>query len=142
MFPSPYGVSFILMFVTNIGLSGVQVLERFRLLTEYRSFLFYFIDMVNVPKEFYVSVSLRSIVHSYVGAPEVICVYQPKKFPSPYGVSFILILTHLCSIQLIFSRQFPSPYGVSFILIVCISYTKRWRRQSFRLLTEYRSFLW
>ena len=37
---------------------------------------------------------------------------------------------------------FPSPYGVSFILISCLNLIlKDLRRSSFRLLTEYHSFL-
>ena len=37
------------------------------------------------------------------------------KFPSPYGVSFILIIREV--IYMIKFKKFPSPYGVSFILI-------------------------
>ena len=37
-------------------------------------------------------------------------------FPSPYGVSFILILDYL-SYTTLLTTKFPSPYGVSFILI-------------------------
>ena len=38
-------------------------------------------------------------------------------FPSPYGVSFILISRNLLRYFRILLHQFPSPYGVSFILI-------------------------
>ena len=38
------------------------------------------------------------------------------KFPSPYGVSFILIVAVLNDVQ-VELLKFPSPYGVSFILI-------------------------
>ena len=37
-------------------------------------------------------------------------------FPSPYGVSFILILIDIL-MNRFDARRFPSPYGVSFILI-------------------------
>ena len=89
-----------------------------------------------------VSVSLRSIIHSYKLANFLKVCYHCK-FPSPYGVSFILmfvdkvddavgnfisfrLLTEYHSFLLKKSRvtignkailEFPSPYGVSFILI-------------------------
>ena len=37
-------------------------------------------------------------------------------FPSPYGVSFILIIQNWNDD--FFYMEFPSPYGVSFILII------------------------
>ena len=86
-------------------------------------------------------------------------------FPSPYGVSFILIFIFLfliiqwggfrlltgyhsflsnlfaISVTSIF-LMFPSPYGVSFILIcVFIFYKMQCWLFSFRLLMEYHSFL-
>ena len=39
------------------------------------------------------------------------------RFPSPYGVSFILIHPGLASYNVVQYKKFPSPYGVSFILI-------------------------
>ena len=41
------------------------------------------------------------------------------EFPSPYGVSFILICDYISNfvIELNDGAMFPSPYGVSFILI-------------------------
>ena len=62
-----------------------------------------------------VSVSLRSIVHSYTNGGISL------------NASFLM---------------FPSPYGVSFILILMkpIAYVSS-KLVSFRLLTEYRSFL-
>ena len=39
------------------------------------------------------------------------------EFPSPYGVSFILIMYVLMVIYGYIHSMFPSPYGVSFILI-------------------------
>ena len=88
-----------------------------------------------------VSVSLRSIIHSYLMylLPFLFLI----KFPSPYGVSFILILSK--NEWLIFSKyvKFPSPYGVSFILILDITtiVLSNILTSSFRLLTEYHSFL-
>ena len=40
-----------------------------------------------------------------------------KKFPSPYGVSFILMKTRIENKYIRIKLEFPSPYGVSFILI-------------------------
>ena len=114
-FPSPYGVSFILISWNGIGTDiteKVSVSLRsiihsyknsfkqynlynkcycFRLLTEYHSFLFFgffgFLLIFSPP----VSVSLRSIIHSY--SFHLLCyMIIISQFPSPYGVSFILIL--------------------------------------------------
>ena len=64
-----------------------------------------------------------------------------REFPSPYGVSFILI--YFSKINLYFEiSEFPSPYGVSFILMKV--FTKCYTlmiKLCFRLLTEYHSFL-
>ena len=38
-------------------------------------------------------------------------------FPSPYGVSFILMFNQCRDEILSIHNEFPSPYGVSFILI-------------------------
>ena len=38
-------------------------------------------------------------------------------FPSPYGVSFILIVIDESIFTMEYITRFPSPYGVSFILI-------------------------
>ena len=43
-------------------------------------------------------------------------------FPSPYGVSFILIGYISAIANITYTLEFPSPYGVSFILIYLISY--------------------
>ena len=89
-----------------------------------------------------VSVSLRSIIHSYstpnlnITCPLYISfrllteyhsflyiaqVFLKKKailrFPSPYGVSFIL-MHNVLEALLLSLQEFPSPYGVSFILIL------------------------
>ena len=63
-FPSPYGVSFILIYVLN---------------------------NCNSYKDIEVSVSLWSIIHSYFKSDGKQCNLFIKWFPSPYGVSFILI---------------------------------------------------
>ena len=62
----------------------------FRLLAEYHSFLF-------------------------LGEGELYKKFS-KEFPSPYGVSFILIQLNLKNATSEI-EMFPSPYGVSFILI-------------------------
>ena len=89
-------------------------------------------------------------------------------FPSPYGVSFILIKMYNLN-SYTTEDKFPSPYGVSFILIyyrcyrliklkailvsvslrsIIHSYRKRGDKYEkmfylcFRLLTEYHSFLY
>ena len=61
-------------------------------------------------------------------------------FPSPYGVSFILI-TDYPKVATFGGCEFPSPYGVSFILIFLIKKVYNKNINSFRLLTEYHSFL-
>ena len=65
------------------------------------------------------------------------------KFPSPYGVSFILIIERKKMIEEEDIYMFPSPYGVSFILIYYNTIELRiFNTTGFRLLTEYRSFLY
>ena len=68
-----------------------RIKNSFRLLAEYHSFLFLKTNEIKGFREF--------------------------KFPSPCGVSFILIFLQLL---LIFQKTslFPSPCGVSFILIL------------------------
>ena len=89
-------------------------LQRFRLLTEYHSFL-----------------QGRSSICS----PSWICT-----FPSPYGVSFILTLK-VSELKKIVKNKFPSPYGVSFILTYVVVFVLAIIISCFRLLTEYHSFL-
>ena len=90
-------------------------MESFRLLTEYHSFLF-IIDEGEHLK--------ANVI----------------EFPSPYGVSFILILKH----RIVWEqhhKKFPSPCGVSFILIKgFMKFDDLWDYR-FRLLAEYHSFL-
>ena len=90
-FPSPYGVSFILMWISFWLDSETAELKfpspygvSFILIFEY-------IHPLDIDC-FDVSVSLRSIIHSYsrIAGTQYTCYHW--KFPSPYGVSFILIL--------------------------------------------------
>ena len=115
LFPSPYGVIFIL---TCISISHhTPFYISFRLLTELYSFLLTFNLTLSIKYSSLVSVSLRSYIHSY-GISQTIyeSTVQTFKFPSPYGVIFIL--TNLT--KLYYNRSikcwFPSPYGVIFIL--------------------------
>ena len=64
-----------------------------------------------------------------------------KEFPSPYGVSFILIIE--AEIYVRDGIMFPSPYGVSFILIRTLTneYKADKTALCFCLLAEYHSFL-
>ena len=92
MFPSPYGVSFILMSTKDTDI---------------------------LVQEAIVSVSLRSIVHSYTKSSSIVSHVIGSMFPSPYGVSFILIDIGDDGWDDVM-LAFPSPYGVSFILILVI----------------------
>ena len=91
---------------------------------------------------FVVSVSLRSIIHSYeYRDDDVECMAFPV-------VSFRLLTEYhsfLCKkdILKVMVNEFPSPYGVSFILIIDVlkNYITL-KSYSFRLLTEYHSFLY
>ena len=90
-FPSPYGVSFILIFLGKFFNEGTIPL---------------------------VSVSLRSIIHSYQDVGYIAIEYKYIfRFPSPYGVSFILMRLESSYGIIARFKTFPSPYGVSFILI-------------------------
>ena len=97
--------------------------------------------MLNV-KNIRVSVSLRSIIHSYETGEFIEEAGETKKFPSPYGVSFILILAP----RTIITATIPIKVSVSLLSI--IHSHRIWDHQikhndgvSFRLLTEYHSFL-
>ena len=114
-FPSPYGVSFILMFL-NTTCKALEKFISFRLLTEYHSFLFVQYFLLIYHHKLGVSVSLRSIIHSYIDG-------NFKKYKN-------------------YLIRFPSPYGVSFILMFLNTTCKALEKFiSFRLLTEYHSFL-
>ena len=130
---------------------------------EYHSFLCVNYKEYNGTVNMIVSVSLRSIIHSYT-TDNFINLQVYKKFPSPYGVSFILMIFRNHSRNNRRWRKFPSPYGVSFILIgnvrtreeiakvfpspygvsfILINMLKGLVKVGlgFRLLTEYHSFL-
>ena len=116
MFPSPYGVSFILIIAPS---------------TE------------EAQNDIFVSVSLRSIIHSYVILSFSNGVNIVIRFPSPYGVSFILInmfLNKTC-------KELEKFVSVSLRSIIHSYFNKNSlldctiEELSFRLLTEYHSFL-
>ena len=71
-------------------------LRSFRLLTEYHSFLCNALKENEMYLQVKVSVSLRSIIHSYTSLCLVPSFHLQKTFPSPYGVSFILIRHSRC----------------------------------------------
>ena len=115
-------------------------LQSFRLLTEYRSFLLWRLWIL-LKNHITVSVSLRSIVHSYVDER----LYEDSEVNKK---SFRLLTEYrsflfheMYFIQCCRVRGFPSPYGVSFILILYRHIMMVVDHISFRLLTEYRSFL-
>ena len=66
VFPSPYGVSFILILSDN-DINCYCEEASFRLLTEYHSFLYNDTRNNQNSRDRSVSVSLRSIIHSYFG---------------------------------------------------------------------------
>ena len=109
VFPSPYGVSFILI---NMLKGLVKVGLGFRLLTEYHSFLWQW--KAYLGSGLVVSVSLRSIIHSYL---------------SSIGVMELSRLRVSVSLRSIIHSYFS---------IVSIT---RYNTNCFRLLTEYHSFL-
>ena len=89
LFPSPYGVSFILIKKRCSNRAKHNV--GFRLLTEYHSFLFNKCFNWNYYRG---SQSFRLLTeyHSFLLKDEIVTVVDKEyKFPSPYGVSFILI---------------------------------------------------
>ena len=91
-FPSPYGVSLILILITYLIYSTWSC------------------ELV--------SVSLRSITHSY--AHYRLCMKNGKAlgFPSPYGVLFILIMYAKATFKDVIKYKFPSPYEVTFTFIL------------------------
>ena len=91
-----------------------------------------------------VSVSLRSIIHSYFKKGSIEVKLLDTTFPSPYGVSFILICSWIKQLKNLKNLSFPSPYGVSFILILHSIFNDKLKdkKLGFRLLTEYHSFLY
>ena len=97
------------------------------------------IKMIQKDNNLVVSVSLRSIIHSY---PILLALDT---------IEYIVVSVSLRSIIHSYSRTtgkyrnifcwFPSPYGVSFILMLFSSLCIYYHIFSFRLLTEYHSFL-
>ena len=166
-FPSPYGVSFILILRNVFNLiyeAGFRLLTEyhsflytrefiqpskfsFRLLTEYHSFLLTMKsgNVIELKGDI-VSVSLRSIIHSYLFQVLLMFLYLLRfRLLTEYH-SFLLkgdILTitsnvisfrllteyHSFLYKVLYSydtiiciTKFPSPYGVSFILILKVWY--------------------
>ena len=89
----------------------------FRLLTEYHSFLLFDMGSV-IPMFKTVSVSLWSIIHSYLGMlMKFLQVHLSFRLLTEYH-SFLYFIEKYVFIEE--DDEFPSPYGVSFILIyVC-----------------------
>ena len=114
-FPSPYGVSFILI-LKDFTSKDLKNVLCFRLLTEYHSFL----CLINVEMKYYLYITsfrLLTEYHSFLLLYIISKIKNRSEFPSPYGVSFILINLHI---------KAKKEYG---------------KHSSFRLLTEYHSFL-
>ena len=95
---------------------SLKLVSCFRLLAEYHSFLFTYASKYTL-ETMQVSVSLRSIIHSYKLFFEQQYTDSYVEFLSPYGVSFILINAYQICVEN-GKEEFPSPYGVSFILIL------------------------
>ena len=112
LFPSPYGVSFILI------RPGILLEE----------------DVYQFPSPYGVSFILIGVMD-----PKLSARLNYLRFPSPYGVSFIFI--YPCFTKTSAKREFPSPCGVLFILIIQETTLKQKKKPSFRLLAEYYSFL-
>ena len=162
-FPSPYGVSFILMFLRFNYL--LWLIIRFHLLMEYSSFLWRKICFISTQK--IKSFCLLSEYYSFLWLDEK-KVYRALRWRfrllAKYHSFLFFILNgflkhSLKSFRLLAEYHsfllyylngndstefdmFPSPYGVSFILIcVFIFYKMQCWLFSFRLLMEYHSFL-
>ena len=105
-------------FLSSLTVIHLTYLEcyGFRLLMEYHSFLWVWNLTSDWVAIYSVSVSLWSIIHSYGKISIFIAISNAREFPSPYGVSFILIKGSSIK-EWRFFTKFPSPYGVSFILI-------------------------
>ena len=113
-FPSPYGVSFILMHFKG-GFKMIKFKSGFPSPYRVSFILIYERNGFDEISDEYVSVSLQSIIHSYAFNINYNINKQHWEFPSPYGVSFILIRKE--DKWKIYILKFPSPYGVSFILM-------------------------
>ena len=89
-FPSPYGVSFILIHNSILLLLSLLVLFPSPYGVSFILIYYRLSQSCNLWR-LWVSVSLRSIIHSYIMDILVEELQFIYKFPSPYGVSFILI---------------------------------------------------
>ena len=113
-FPSPYGVIFILIY-TTLTAKECLLIFRFRLLMELYSFL-YVCRIFIADDTLKVSVSLWSYIHSYTNTLLVVdfpVVYKVSVSLWSYIHSYfiyIILIKHTAD-------RFPSPYGVIFILI-------------------------
>ena len=116
--------------------------ESFRLLTEYHSFLPKLINLQN-HKIYFVSVSLRSIIHSYKEKIMKSINVTTGMFPSPYGVSFIHSYYFFYFILIVLFCQWVSVSLRSYIhsYQMFIKFLQGLVIHSFRLLTELYSFL-
>ena len=87
-----------------------------------------------------VSVSLRSIIHSYstkhTSLKELSLSMSFRLLTEYHSFLFLELYNNLFRVK----TEFPSPYGVSFILILNLEIDII-TEKSFRLLTEYHSFL-
>ena len=82
---------------------------------EYHSFLFYVLSLtLDQKRGFRLLTELYSFLHAIA---DTVVAYNVFKFPSPYGVSFILMIIRWKFVYLQ-EKEFPSPYRVSFILIL------------------------
>ena len=114
----------------------------FRLLTEYYSFLckVYSLETIRLGK--CVSVSLRSIIHSYFKS------WRAYLYRYRLGLVSVSLRSIIHSYKLVknsafggYYLAFPSPYGVLFILMKVEKIIIMQEVECFRLLTEYHSFL-
>ena len=139
-FPSPYGVSFILINVDKI-IIGTEKCTRFRLLTELYSFLLVWNYLLLI--RFFLGFRLLTELYSFLPGKTKKTYEIYNRFPSPYGVIFILTYCFIRhNNKWVSCTEFPSPYGVIFILTKETEVLNiRLKYQSFRLLTEYHSFL-
>ena len=89
LFPSPYGVSFILIYISIAIVIYIFLIKNFRLLTEYHSFLYKwnFSKTTGKHRNFRLLTEYHSFLFKKIGVNG----YNTSRFPSPYGVSFILI---------------------------------------------------
>ena len=140
-FPSPYGVSFILM-LKMIGNKGFFNIARFPSPCGALFILMGYGSKTKCKiKLFKVSVSLWSIIHSYVLSKAHIHMKRILEFPSPCGVSFILMFLRFnYLLWLIIRFHLLMEYSSFLWRKICFISTQKIK--SFCLLSEYYSFLW